>query len=188
MVRAVLLLGLFGHKLLWEFLKTSEPARGAAPTPPGNASLRLLKGLKVLALLGIVVQTLCMNLWPIAKRPWALTGLGLALYVLGLSTAVAGRLRLGRSWTNLEDAPPSADRGLVTGGIYGLIRHPIYTGDLLLLVGLELALNSWLVLGAFIPMLIVVRQTLSEERQLRRLLPAYEDYRRRTKMFLPFIV
>jgi len=69
-----------------------------------------------------------------------------------------------------------------------LIRHPIYVGDLLLLIGLELALNSWLVLPAIILVPIVLAKAVQEERLLTQTLPGYEEYCRRTKRFVPFLL
>jgi len=81
-----------------------------------------------------------------------------------------------------------SEQALVTSGIYKYIRHPIYTGDMLLLLGLELALNSWLVLGVVLVVAVVVRQALAEETLLSAMVPNYKDYRRRTKMFIPGVV
>jgi protein-S-isoprenylcysteine O-methyltransferase Ste14 len=79
------------------------------------------------------------------------------------------------------------DHALVAAGIYRYVRHPIYLGDLLLVLGLELALNSWLVLGALLLAAYIHRQTRGEERKLLVTLPGYADYCRRTTRFLPFI-
>jgi protein-S-isoprenylcysteine O-methyltransferase Ste14 len=76
---------------------------------------------------------------------------------------------------------------LVAHGIYRWVRHPIYAGDLLLLLGLELALNSWAALGV-LPLALYVRQKAAgEERDLARTLAGYDDYCRRTARFLPFL-
>ncbi len=80
------------------------------------------------------------------------------------------------------------EQGLVTQGIYQYIRHPIYTGDVLLLLGLELALNSWLVLGVPVIAVIVVWQALAEERVLAQAFPNYREYQTQSKMFIRFVV
>jgi len=59
---------------------------------------------------------------------------------------------------------------------------------LLLLFGLELALNSWLVLGVFVLAAAVYRQVLKEERVLLEQLPGYADYCARTRRFIPFVL
>ena len=85
---------------------------------------------------------------------------------------------IGRSITNSE-TPHS---------VYRYVRHPIYGGDLLLLLGLELALNSWLVV--LVPMLAfgIIRQAAQEERMLLESLPGYRAYYETTKRFIPFCV
>jgi protein-S-isoprenylcysteine O-methyltransferase Ste14 len=110
------------------------------------------------------------------------------IFLTGLLMAVLGRLQLGRNWLDLEDSHVLPDQSLTTGGIYAYIRHPIYAGDILLLIGLELALNSWLVLAVLVPLAVVVRQVLTEESLLSNVFPGYESYRKRTKRFIPFIV
>jgi len=76
---------------------------------------------------------------------------GLLIYLGGLALAIAGRLGLGSNWVDLEDSRVLPRHAVVSSGIYRFIRHPIYTGDLLLLAGLQLALNSWLVVAVLIP-------------------------------------
>jgi protein-S-isoprenylcysteine O-methyltransferase Ste14 len=58
----------------------------------------------------------------------------------------------------------------------------------LLLLGLELALNSWLVLGIPLLLLIIVKQALAEETMLLRSLQGYDAYCRQTKRFIPFLI
>jgi protein-S-isoprenylcysteine O-methyltransferase Ste14 len=80
------------------------------------------------------------------------------------------------------------EHSLVQHGLYRYVRHPIYTGDLLMLAGLQLALNSWLVLAVALAAVVVVRQSRVEEAMLARHMPGYPVYRARTKRFIPFVV
>ena len=109
---------------------------------------RWLQSFKALVLAFVAFQTLFLDLLPIYERPHHFRIIGTGIYFVGLATAVIGRLQLGKNWLDLEDYQLLAGQSLVTHGIYRYIRHPIYTGDILLLVGLELALNSWLVLAS----------------------------------------
>jgi protein-S-isoprenylcysteine O-methyltransferase Ste14 len=155
---------------------------------PTTARVRAVKALKVFALGSVIVQTLFLDVLPIASRPAPLRRIGTAMYVVGLLTAIMGRLQLGTNWTNIEDSAVKPDRQMVTSGVYRFVRHPIYSGDLLLLVGLELALNSWLVLATLAPLAVVVRRAAAEEAMLAREFPAYLAYQERTKRFIPFVV
>lgn len=187
-LRLLLCSGLLAHKLLWESLKGRDGGSGAREPAPATAPVRAVKGLKALALGGLICQTLFLDVLPIARRPGPLRRIGTAMYVVGLLTAVAGRLQLGKNWANIEDSEVKPDQELLTTGIYRFVRHPIYGGDVLLLAGLELALNSWLVLGSLVPLAVVVRRAAAEEAMLAREFPRYVAYRERTKGFIPFVV
>jgi protein-S-isoprenylcysteine O-methyltransferase Ste14 len=76
----------------------------------------------------------------------------------------------------------------VQHGIYHYIRHPIYTGDLLLLIGLDLALNSWLVLAVELLAAVVVRRTLAEDALLAQRLANSRTSCALTQRFIPFVL
>jgi len=179
-----LFLGLVLHKAIWEMLK-----RGAEEKPlePFSAKLAIVKAVKVAILLGLLVQIWIPDLPAILAEPFWLRVAGAILFTLGLATAVAARFQLGDNWANIETGQVLRRQHIVESGIYGFVRHPIYTGDLLLLFGLELALNSWLVCGVLVLSVIVMIQAIKEEEMLVDLLPGYEQYRRRSKRFIPFI-
>ena len=77
-----------------------------------------------------------------------------------------------------------SDRGqhVVTAGPYRVVRHPGYSGGLLLLLCIGLALGSWI---AIVPILLIVpvmvRRTLIEERMLASALPGYANYTQRVR-------
>lgn len=112
---------------------------------------------------------------------------------LNLVCAVIALCLILNGWYHIHKKYWSRETGtgkLVTTGIYRYIRHPQYTGLLLLSLGMLL---EW----ATLPMLILfpviitlyVRLAKREERDmLAEFGEEYEAYRRRTKMFIPFIV
>ena len=117
--------------------------------------------------------------------PWR-SGVGLALFALGLGFAIWARVHIGRNWgtpMTQKDEPE-----LVTSGPYHLARHPIYSGVLLAGVGTAVALSwQWLIAVALAGIYFVYSATV-EERYLTMQLPdAYPAYKRSTKMLLPFI-
>ena len=81
-----------------------------------------------------------------------------------------------------------ADPELVTTGPYRSIRHPIYTGIILAMIGTTIAVSLyWLVavvvLGAYF-----VYSAIAEERFMAGRLPdSYPGYKRSTRMLIPFI-
>jgi protein-S-isoprenylcysteine O-methyltransferase Ste14 len=66
---------------------------------------------------------------------------------------------------------------VISTGVYGFVRHPMYFAALFLFIGTPLALGSWwtlLLLPGFIP--ILVARILNEEKVLARDLPGYVEY------------
>jgi len=182
LLRLCLLAGLVVHKVVWEILKRGVPR---APATPFR---RFVKVGKMAVLAGIALQTLLPDILPIASSPQRLRAAGAVIYAAGLLTAVLARLQLGRNWSDIEAGEIQAGHQVIERGLYAYIRHPIYTGDLLLLLGLELALNSWLVLGLALLAPVVLREAIQEENALRAALPGYEAYCRRTRRFIPFVI
>jgi protein-S-isoprenylcysteine O-methyltransferase Ste14 len=185
LLRIYLLCGLIGHKLVWEVLKRGRPYRHT-PAPGG---LRLVKAAKMAVLAGILVQSLLpFYVLPLSEAPQALQVAGVLLYTTGLVTAITARWQLGSNWSDIESAGVLDRHEVVAAGAYRYVRHPIYTGDLFLLLGLELALNSWLIVGVVALAAVVFRKAVREEKMLAARLPGYEAYCRRTKRFIPFLV
>ena len=68
---------------------------------------------------------------------------------------------------------------LVCTGLYRLVRHPMYTGNLIMMVGIPLALGSHWGLVFVIPgLLVLVIRIRDEEQLLKRELSGYRDYQR----------
>ncbi len=187
LVRFFLVAGLIAHKAIWEALRGRSVARGASS--PAPSKLQPIKIVKVAILLGIIAQTLLpLDILPISSHPFQLKIAGAIFYVLGLLVAVLARLELGRNWSDIESPIVGRDQVVVASGIYRYIRHPIYAGDLALLLGLELCLNSWLALAVVVLAPMVLRKAVLEERMLAQRLPGYDMYVARTKRFIPFVV
>ena len=70
----------------------------------------------------------------------------------------------------------------VDGGLYGVVRHPMYAGAVLFFVGMPLWLESpAATVLAVVPVFLIVLRITVEERFLRRELPDYEAYTRRVR-------
>ena len=71
---------------------------------------------------------------------------------------------------------------VISTGLYALVRHPKYVGDLLLVVGIPLALGSWWGL-AWIVLTIpgLVWRILDEEKLLKKDLPGYVEYTQKVR-------
>lgn len=117
----------------------------------------------------------------------ALLAIGLLLFVAGLALAVWARLYLGRNWG--MPMSEKADPQLVTAGPYRWVRHPIYSGLLLAMLGTALATSLyWLIVAAILGGYFIY-SARTEERYMTELFPdAYPAYKGHTKMLIPFVL
>ncbi len=112
---------------------------------------------------------------------------GLILFLSGLSLAVWARVYLGRNWgmpMTQKDEPE-----LVTSGPYQLVRHPIYSGLLLAMLGTSLAVSLyWLLALAVLGAYFIYSATVEEKIMTASFPTAYPGYRAKTKMLMPFVL
>jgi protein-S-isoprenylcysteine O-methyltransferase Ste14 len=125
-----------------------------------------------------------LRLWmPTLPEAWVCVG----LVGLGFAFAWWARLWLGNLWS--ASVTLKEGHRIVDTGPYAIVRHPIYTG-LLLAVFATMAAKGTMtaVAGALIITLGLWMKARLEERWLRGELgaEAYDDYRRRVPMLLPF--
>ncbi|MFZ0657953.1 MAG: isoprenylcysteine carboxylmethyltransferase family protein [Candidatus Binataceae bacterium] len=67
---------------------------------------------------------------------------------------------------------------VVSTGPYSIVRHPMYSGALIMLVGVPIALGSWWGLLMVIPItIVIIWRLLEEEKFLAESLPGYSEYR-----------
>ncbi len=106
------------------------------------------------------------------------------LLILGGTVfALYSVLKLGRSLSMLPEA-----RQLVTRGPYALIRHPLYLGEGIALVGLTLQFMSpWALMVFGLQCACQVARMTSEERVLSSVFPEYRNYMAHTARLLPQI-
>ena len=116
-----------------------------------------------------------------------LAAIGAVLFACGIALAVWARLHLGRNWG--MPMTQRAEPELVTSGPYRFVRHPIYSGLLIAMLGTALVDN---LLGLIVVAVLVAYFYYSgivEERNLAATFPkAYPEYRSRTKMLIPFLL
>ena len=81
------------------------------------------------------------------------------------------------------------EQKVITTGPYRIVRHPMYTGGVLLLISTPLALGSyWALLISFFLSVVIVIRLFYEEKFLMKNLPGYKDYCEKTRhRLIPFI-
>lgn len=78
---------------------------------------------------------------------------------------------------------------VVSTGLYGIVRHPMYMATTLLFLAIPLVLGSWIAFGVFlIYPVLMVKRIQSEEALLEAALPGYADYKRKVRFrMIPFL-
>ncbi len=106
--------------------------------------------------------------------PTAVVFIGNALAVVGLGIAMIVIVQNNYAAANIT---VEADQAVVSTGLYGLVRHPMYFGVLIMLIGVPLALGSYwgLILVALDAILFTTR-IFDEERALTEQLRGYREY------------
>jgi protein-S-isoprenylcysteine O-methyltransferase Ste14 len=123
--------------------------------------------------------------WSPTNDAW-LQGIGLTVFLLGLALAIWARVYIGRNWG--MPMSQKVDPELVTTGPYSSVRHPIYSGMILAMIGTTIAVSLyWLVAVVFLGGYFLYSAVV-EERSMAGLFPdSYPEYKRSTKMLIPFI-
>jgi len=121
-----------------------------------------------------------------SQVPVPVSVIGNVLIAIGLAVAMLVIIQNGYAAANVR---VEEGQTLVSTGLYGLVRHPMYTGNVLLMLGIPLALGSYwglflLVLG----MPVLVLRIRDEEELLAHDLSGYREYTERVRYrLLPYV-
>jgi protein-S-isoprenylcysteine O-methyltransferase Ste14 len=116
------------------------------------------------------------------------SSLGLALLVAGWWIAYLA-LRENAFAALVVKYQEERQQTVIDTGVYSIVRHPLYAGDALLMVGIPLWLESYpAALLASVPIATVALRILAEERFLRRELKGYDAYTQKVRYrLIPFL-
>jgi protein-S-isoprenylcysteine O-methyltransferase Ste14 len=113
--------------------------------------------------------------------------IGTILVALGLGLTVCARIRLGRNWGS--PMSQKEDPELITGGVYAYVRHPIYSGIILAMIGSAIGHSVAWTLPLVLTGAYFIYSARREEEALCRQFPeSYPAYMRRTKMLVPYVL
>jgi protein-S-isoprenylcysteine O-methyltransferase Ste14 len=139
-----------------------------------------------------IIQTLTAILWcallivPGFERHFQSSRIPAALVLLGDALVAVGyyivflALRENRWAASIIEVQPG--QRVISTGPYGIVRHPMYSGGVLMILATPLALGSlWAFVCAVLLCGIIAARLLDEERFLSRNLPGYEDYYRKVR-------
>jgi protein-S-isoprenylcysteine O-methyltransferase Ste14 len=121
-----------------------------------------------------------------APVPTAITVVGDILVAVGLGVAMLVVAQNGYASANIT---VESGQTLVSTGLYGLVRHPMYTGSVIMMVGVPLALDSYWGLALVIPALLALAFRIRDEEQfLQQQLSGYRDYTQKVHYrLLPYV-
>jgi len=171
----------------WAFFEVVLRVRELLQGKVGRAhdrATRVFIGLSVGA--AIVLAFWARTAVPLLRAPAAARVLGVVVMWLGLAVRAWAVVTLGGAFRTTVEVDPG--QAVVTAGPYRWIRHPSYTGLLLVIAGFGLALGNWLSFAAclVLPVPAIMRRIRVEEAELDRVLgDAYRSYRTTTTRLIP---
>ena len=113
---------------------------------------------------------------------------GVALMVIGFAITVWARLFLGSNWSATVTVKENHE--LITRGPYRLVRHPIYSGLLLAVLGSALPREDPRAIAAVLVFLfgLLRKARIEEGRMIATFGDTYRIYRQSTKMVIPYVL
>ena len=173
----------------WFALEASLVVRDLVRRRARLASDRGTRGIVAFSLGGSIFAGVLLRQWVPAlgtPAPGAFAVAGLVAIWAGLAVRVWAVLTLGGSFSTFVRA--DAGQAVVTHGPYRWVRHPSYTGLLLIALGLGLGARNWLslLICAVVPALGLLPRIAVEEAELARVLgEEYRGYQRTTRRLVP---
>ncbi|MGD1047449.1 MAG: isoprenylcysteine carboxylmethyltransferase family protein [Candidatus Krumholzibacteriaceae bacterium] len=124
--------------------------------------------------------------WPAWPFPHAFRLAGGVLMIVGGTLLAAGLVRLGRGLTPLPYPRDGAE--LVQTGPFALVRHPMYSGGVVLALGWALCVRGWLTLLYVVVLFVFVdMKSRREEKWLAEKFSTYATYKKRVRKLIPFV-
>ncbi len=158
----------------------------------GVRTRRRDRGSLLLIFLGIIISLTVATAFAtagIAMLPSWTCYLGIILMIVGIALRQWSMLVLGQFFSMAVRIQQG--QTVVQTGPYRYVRHPSYTGLIIIFVGLGLALQSWGAILALVLIFAVVwglRIYVEEKALISALGEPYRAYARRTKRLIPYVV
>ena len=166
------------------YLTLKDPAllerrKKIGPGEEQSTMQKIIMFLAILTTLALLVFCAFDHRFAWSPVPSSVSVLGDALVALGLLIDLFVFRENGYGGSTIEIVE---DQKVISTGLYARVRHPMYVGVLVMLIGIPLALGSWwglAILVITIPVLMV--RILDEEKLLKKDLPGYRDYTQKVR-------
>jgi protein-S-isoprenylcysteine O-methyltransferase Ste14 len=161
------------------YLTLKDPAllerrKEIGPGAEQSAAQKIIISIGILADLGLLVFCALDHRLGWSQMPAYVSLIGDALVALGLfvDLLVFRENSYGASNVKVEEG-----QTVTTTGPYALVRHPMYTGVLIMVLGVPLALGSWWGIGIIALVFpVLMLRILDEEKLLKKDLQGYAEY------------
>jgi len=124
------------------------------------------------------------ELWPYTRQTGLIADIVVAF---GLFFLLWARITLGTNWSGTVTIKENHE--LITSGPYAIVRHPIYTGMLVMLTGVAILAGHAIVFGfvAVVTVAMWIKSRTEEAMMTKEFPDAYPAYRKRVSALIPFI-
>lgn len=138
----------------------------------------------------VCAQLLGVQILPIVPENVSIQIMGLGILSLGTWICFSARRTLAENWVSGEEHQIKVNQKLITTGIYSFIRHPIYLGLTLSLIGGEMVAKSYLFISLIAYFFSAYVQGKREEKNFLKshFGKEYREYMKHTKMLIPFVL
>ncbi|OBA76566.1 hypothetical protein A5641_20455 [Mycobacterium sp. 1554424.7] len=151
-----------------------EARMRGGPAAEGRMAQRVIIAGLYLSLAAMVVVSALDHRFGWSPVPTAICVVGDVLVATGLG--VVALVIIQNSYASAT-VQVQADQKVVSSGLYGLVRHPMYTGNVIMMIGIPLALGSYWGLVFVVPGLLVLASRIrDEEKLLQKELDGYREY------------
>ena len=158
-------------------VRNPEALRRRMHAGPGAETRTLQKVISVVAfgsLAAMIVVSALDFRFGWSSVPSAVSVAGDVLVAIGLGMSMLVVIQNSYAAANIT---VEAEQQLVTSGLYGFVRHPMYFGNVIMMIGIPLALGSYWGLVLVFPGLIVLGLRIAdEEDMLKQQLDGYREY------------
>lgn len=173
------------------YLSIKDPAAlqrrmHAGPTAETRLLQKVIISATIVSVLAVLIISALDHRFGWSQVPTAVVILGNVLVAVGLLSAQAVVFQNSFAGASIR---VEAGQQVVSTGLYGVVRHPMYSSTVVMMLGTPLALGSyWAVLAVILTLPVLGMRITDEENMLRTELDGYDEYTRKVKYRLvPYV-